>query len=137
LHYPGDYGFIPQTLAEDDDPLDVLVMVNEPTFTGCLIETRVIGLFKMKDHDANDFKVFGVPNSDPLFSEFQQLDDVPSHYLKEVEHFFDTYKELEGVKTETLGWFSADDAIREVEESVKRYQQQHRDSATEHTEPLS
>jgi inorganic pyrophosphatase len=87
LHYPGDYGLIPQTLAEDGDPLDVLVMVNEPTFTGCLIETRVVGLFKMKDRDANDFKVFGVPNSDPLFKEFQDLDDVPSHYLKEVEHF--------------------------------------------------
>jgi inorganic pyrophosphatase len=121
LHYPGDYGLIPQTLAEDGDPLDVLVMVNEPTFTGCLIETRVVGLFKMKDRDANDFKVFGVPNSDPLFKEFKDLDNVPSHFLKEVEHFFATYKELEGVSTETLGWFPAEDAIREVRECVERY----------------
>src|SRR5690606_25304780 len=88
LVYPGDYGFVPQTLAEDDDPLDVLVMVNEPTFTGCLIETRVVGLFLMKDRDANDYKVLGVPNSDPLFNEYQDLDDVPSHFLREVEHFF-------------------------------------------------
>lgn len=121
LVYPGDYGFVPQTLAEDNDPLDVLVMVNEPTFTGCLIETRVVGLFLMKDRDANDFKVLGVPNSDPLYNEYQDLDDVPPHFLKEVEHFFATYKELEGVKTETLGWRPAKDAIAEVQASVERY----------------
>lgn len=121
LVYPGDYGFVPQTLAEDDDPLDVLVMVNEPTFTGCLIEARVVGLFLMKDRDANDFKVLGVPNSDPLFNEYQDLDDVPSHFLKEVEHFFATYKELEGVKTKTLGWRPASEAIAEVKASVERY----------------
>src|SRR5262249_23621358 len=70
-HYPGDYGFIPQTLAEDGDALDVLVMVNEPTFSGCLIETRVVGLFRMKDRGVNDYKVLGVPNTDPLFAEFK------------------------------------------------------------------
>src|SRR5687768_15674555 len=65
-HYPGDYGFIPQTLAADGDPLDILIMVNEPTFSGCLIEARVVGLFRMKDRGANDYKVLGVPNTDPL-----------------------------------------------------------------------
>src|SRR6516164_11082699 len=74
-HYPGDYGFIPQTLAEDHDPLDILVMVNEPTFSGCLIETRVVGLFKMIDKGANDFKVLGVPNADPLFAHMKKLED--------------------------------------------------------------
>src|SRR3954471_7505580 len=64
--YPGDYGFIPQTLAADGDPLDILVMVNEPTFSGCLIEARVVGMFKMRDKGADDFKVLGVPNPDPL-----------------------------------------------------------------------
>ncbi|MGE3181787.1 MAG: inorganic diphosphatase [Phycisphaerae bacterium] len=120
-HYPGDYGFIPQTLAEDGDPLDVLVMVNEPTFAGCLIETRVIGLFKMTDRGANDFKILGVPASDPLFAEIQDLNDVPKHYLREVEHFFATYKQLEGVETATLGWAPAADAAREVESSVDRF----------------
>lgn len=119
-HYPGDYGFIPQTLAEDGDPLDILVMVNEPTFSGCLIETRVVGLFRMTDRGANDYKVLGVPNTDPLFREFQQLEDVPSHYLMEVEHFFATYKQLEGVAVETHGWTSAEDAITEVRESLDR-----------------
>jgi inorganic pyrophosphatase len=97
-HYPGDYGFIPQTLAEDGDALDVLVMVNEPTFSGCLIQARVIGLFRMIDRGVNDYKVLGVPNTDPLFDEYGELDDVPKHYLREVEHFFSTYKQLEGVQ---------------------------------------
>jgi inorganic pyrophosphatase len=120
-HYPGDYGFIPQTLAEDGDPLDVLVMVNEATFSGCLIEARVVGLFRMKDHGVNDFKILGVPHSDPLFAEFQNLGDVPSHFLREVEHFFATYKQLEGTHVEPMGWATAQDAIAEVRASVERY----------------
>lgn len=120
-HYPGDYGFIPQTLAEDGDALDVLVMVNEPTFTGCLIETRVIGLFRMKDRGLNDFKVLGVPHSDPLFAEYRDLGDVPRHFLREVEHFFAVYKQLEGASTETLDWASASEGIAEVRRAVDRY----------------
>jgi inorganic pyrophosphatase len=120
-HYPGDYGFIPQTLAEDGDALDILVMVNEATFSGCLIEARVIGLFRMKDRGVNDYKVLGVPNSDPLFAEYRNLRDIPSHFLREVEHFFGTYKQLEGVKIETLGWATAHDATAEVQASVERY----------------
>src|SRR5271166_1428189 len=81
-HYPGDYGFIPQTLAEDGDALDILVMVNEPTFSGCLIEARVIGLFRMKDRGVNDFKILGVPHSDPLLTEIRKLDDVPYPFLR-------------------------------------------------------
>ena len=76
-HYPGDYGFVPRTLAEDGDALDMLVMVNEPTFSGCLIETRVVGLFRMTDRGANDYKILGVPNTDPLFDEIRDLEDVP------------------------------------------------------------
>jgi inorganic pyrophosphatase len=121
-HYPGDYGFIPQTLAEDGDALDVLVMVNEPTFSGCLIEARIVGIFRMKDRGANDFKVLGVPHRDPLFEEYKDLDDVPSHFLKEVEHFFITYKQLEGVTVEPEGWADSKEAIKEVRASVERFQ---------------
>jgi inorganic pyrophosphatase len=121
-HYPGDYGFIPQTLAEDADPLDAIVMVNEPTFSGCLIEARVLGLFRMIDRSKNDFKVFGVPHTDPLFAEIQSLSDVPHHFLREVEHFFATYKQLEGAHVETHGWASAADALAEVKASVERFQ---------------
>jgi inorganic pyrophosphatase len=120
-HYPGDYGFIPQTLAEDGDALDAIVMVNEPTFSGCLIEARVLGLFRMTDRGKNDFKVFGVPNTDPLFKEIQVLADVPKHFLREVEHFFATYKQLEGAHVEPLGWAPAPDAIAEVRSSVERF----------------
>ena len=119
--YPGDYGFIPQTLAEDGDPLDILVMVNEATFSGCLIEARVIGLFRMKDRGKNDYKVLGVPNRDPLFEEYRNLRDIPSHFLREVDHFFATYKQLEGVSIETMGWAPAADATAEVKASVERY----------------
>mgnify|MGYP001076674923 CR=1 FL=1 len=122
-HYPGDYGFIPQTLAEDGDPLDVLVMVNEPTFSGCLIETRVVGLFRMTDRGQNDYKVLGVPHRDPLFAEFQDLDDVPAHFLREVAHFFSTYKQLEGVTVEAQGWDTMAVAMEEVAASVRRYRE--------------
>jgi len=131
-HYPGDYGFIPQTLAEDGDPLDVLVMVNEPTFSGCLIETRVLGLFRMQDRGFNDFKVLGVPNTDPLFGEFHELNNVPSHYLREVEHFFSTYKQLEGVTIHTQGWAPAAVAIAEVQSSLERFHQHRNEHADSH-----
>jgi inorganic pyrophosphatase len=120
-HYPGDYGFIPQTLAEDGDALDCLVMVSEPTFSGCLIEARVIGLFRMTDRGAHDYKVLAVPNTDPMFAEIKGLKDVPSHFLDEVEHFFSTYKQLERVTVEALGWASREEAIAEVKQSVERY----------------
>ncbi len=125
LHYPGDYGFIPQTLAEDGDPLDIIVMVNEPTFSGCLIEARPIGLFKMTDRGLNDYKVLAVPSSDPIFAEMNDLWRVPAHFLKEVEHFFATYKELENPDgddiVKTLGWESAERARLEIEESIARW----------------
>ncbi len=133
LHYPGDYGFIPQTLAEDGDPLDVLVMVNEPTFTGCLIEARVIGLFKMTDRGAHDYKVLAVPATDPLFAEMDDLWRVPRHFLREVEHFFATYKELEGDKGEdvvqTQGWETAQAGRDEVTLAVKRFKDKGRPAA--------
>jgi len=127
LMYPGDYGFIPQTLAEDGDPLDILVMVNEATFSGCLIEARPIGLFKMIDKGANDFKILAVPNTDPIFKETDSLWRIPPHFLREVEHFFSTYKELESKHGEhtvqSLGWESVDKACDEVLACVKRHNQ--------------
>jgi inorganic pyrophosphatase len=120
-HYPGDYGFVPQTLADDGDPLDILVMVNEPTFCGCLIEARIIGMFRMLDKGKGDFKLLGVPNTDPLFAEYHTLEDVPSHYLREVEHFFTTYKALEGVTVESGGWAGIEEATAEVRASIRRF----------------
>ena len=125
-HYPGDYGFIPQTLADDGDALDILVMVNEPTFTGCLIEARVLGLFRMTDRGVQDFKILGVPHWDPLFAEYRDVADVPSHFLKEVEHFFVTYKQLEGATIHSQGWGGPNDAVAEVADSAARWRETRR-----------
>lgn len=119
--YPGDYGFVPQTLAEDGDPSDILVMVNEPTFSGCLIEARVVGIFKMRDKGFNDYKLLAVPHKDPLFGSIKKLDDVPTHFLREVEHFFKTYKQLEGVEVEPIGWADHESGALEVRSSIDRF----------------
>ena len=126
-HYPGDYGFVPQTLAEDEDALDVLVMVNEPTFTGCLIESRVVGMFRMHDRNTNDFKILAVPDRDPLYQDYRTLKDVPAHFLREVEHFFATYKQLEGVHVEPQGWVGLEEALAEVRRSAERFEEGQRE----------
>jgi inorganic pyrophosphatase len=104
VHYPAAYGFIPGTRAEDGDPVDILVMVSEPTFTGCLLEARPVGLFRMRDEKGEDEKILAVPLADPHYNEVQNLSDVPPHFLHEVEHFFRIYKDLEGKRVETFGW---------------------------------
>lgn len=113
MHYPSDYGFIRDTLAEDGDPLDALVLVTEPTFPGCLIESKPIGLFKMRDEKGIDYKILCVPVGDPLWNHIDALKDVPPHLLIEIEHFFDVYKELERKKTAVEGWEDAE-AARKV-----------------------
>lgn len=119
-HYPGDYGFIPQTLAEDGDALDILIMVNEPTFSGCLIEARIIGMFRMLDGGVNDFKILAVPDSDPFFDEYKKLENVPVSFLNEVSHFFSTYKQLEGAHVEVLGWSGVQEANGIIDDAIKR-----------------
>lgn len=136
LHYPGDYGFVPQTLAEDGDPLDILVMVNEPTFSGCLIEARPIGLFKMTDKGFNDYKILAVPNTDPIFAEFHDLWRVAPHFLREVEHFFGTYKQLEAATVVTQGWEPAGTAKNEILRSAERYLQAQQDEIEEAAKPM-
>lgn len=120
--YPADYGFIPNTLAEDDDPLDVMALVSEPTFPGCRIKVRPIGVFLMEDQGKADHKILGVPDGDPLWREAKALDDVPPHLLREFEHFFAVYKDLEDKKTATLGWSGVDDAHRVIESALAAYQ---------------
>ncbi|HEX9105901.1 MAG TPA: inorganic diphosphatase [Longimicrobiales bacterium] len=122
VHYPGDYGFIPRTLADDGDALDVLIMTTEPTFTGCLVPVRPLGVFEMRDEKGFDEKILAVPLDDPLYNEYHGLDDVPSHYLREVEHFFEIYKELEGVRTSALGWKHLARAREVIDECIRLYQ---------------
>lgn len=121
VHYPSDYGFIPDTLALDGDPLDALVLVTEPTFPGCQIEARPIGLFKMTDEKGPDEKILCIPISDPLWNHITSLDEVLPHLLKEIEHFFNVYKDLEDKKTSVEGWAAKQAAYDIIEESRQRY----------------
>ena len=121
VHYPGDYGFIPQTFADDEDPLDVLVITSEPTFPGCIMKVRPIGVFEMSDDKGRDEKILAVPLADPLRSEYFGLKDVRSHYLREVEHFFAVYKELEGKKTDLLGWNDVGRAHEIINSCIQLY----------------
>ncbi|MDN5277072.1 MAG: inorganic pyrophosphatase [Clostridiales bacterium] len=121
VHYPCDYGFITETLAQDGDPLDALVLVWEPTFPGCLIEVVPVGLFLMQDEKGPDEKVLCVPKNDPLWSHVKDLPDVPPHLLREVEHFFSIYKELENKEVMIEGWQTKDAAIRVIMQARERY----------------
>ena len=121
VFYPTDYGFIPRTLTDDGDPLDILVLMNYPTFPGCVIEARPIGMFKMVDKGELDYKVLAVPNDDPYFKDFHSLEDVPAHLIKEIEHFFMTYKDLQGTKVAHEGWVDAAQAKETILESRQTY----------------
>jgi inorganic pyrophosphatase len=121
MHYPTEYGYIQNTLAEDGDPLDVLVLTTFPTFPGCVIETRVVGVLVMSDDKGQDEKLLGVAETDPRFAHVQTLEDVPPHILKEIAHFFEVYKDLEGKETKIEGWKGRDDADRILQESIQRY----------------
>ena len=121
VHYPGDYGFIPRTLHEDNDPLDMLVHVNEPTFPGCQIEVRPIGVLKLLDKGEPDDKILGVPVSDPYHEEYYDIADLPGHFLKEVAHFFQIYKDLEGKRVQIIGWEQSESAMQVITESIARY----------------
>ncbi len=123
VHYPSDYGFIMNTIAPDGDPLDALVLVWEPTFPGCLIEAKPVGLFKMWDEKGSDEKILCIPINDPMWNEIETLDQVPSHLLKEIENFFQIYKELEKKKTGVEGWHDRAAAIKVIKESQERYRQ--------------
>lgn len=115
VHYPTDYGFIPETLAPDGDHLDVLVLVQEPTFPGCLIDVRPPCGQDMHNEKRSDFKVLAVPVGDPRFAHVPSLENVGEHWLKEIETFFDTYKLLEPKQTEVLGWHDLAETLEVVE----------------------
>jgi inorganic pyrophosphatase len=121
VHYPSDYGFIPDTLALDGDPLDALVLVWEPTFPGCVIESKPIGLFKMWDEKGEDDKILCVPVKDPLWNHIKDLTDVPPHLLKEIEHFFSIYKDLEMKKVRVEGWSGLTEAMQVIRASRERF----------------
>ncbi|TXD50928.1 MULTISPECIES: inorganic diphosphatase [unclassified Polaribacter] len=121
MMYPADYGFVPETLALDDDPLDVLVLGHEPTFPMCVMEVKPIGVFHMTDEKGPDEKIICVPVSDPIWNGHKDIFDLNPHRLKEIEHFFKVYKDLEKKKVDVGGWGDATEALDIYQKSVKRY----------------
>ena len=119
--YPADYGFIDGTLGEDDDPLDVLVLLDEPTFPGCLIKCRAIGMFRMTDEKGGDDKVLAVPAGDPRMAAVSDLEDIGEFMKMEIQHFFEVYKDLEpGKSVEGATWVGAAEAYIEIAASRAR-----------------
>src|SRR6266849_2872793 len=121
VHYPGDYGFIPSTLSDDGDPLDVLVLVDAPSFTGCVMTVRPVGFLEMVDQGQGDEKVLAVGTSNPIYKEVQDYEGLYPHLLREIEHFFTIYKELEAKTTRIVGWRDAGGAREIISECQKRY----------------
>jgi len=125
VHYPTDYGFVTGTLALDGDALDALVVVDEPTFPGCHIVARPIGLLDMRDEKGPDNKILAVPTGDPRFSRIHDLNDIDPHWLREIENFFQTYKALEDKWTEVVGWEDAAAAARVIDDARKLFARGH------------
>jgi inorganic pyrophosphatase len=120
MSYPADYGFVEDTLGEDGDPLDALVLVGDPTFPGCRIRVRAVGVFHMVDEKGPDEKVICVPLKDPAWSRIADVHDIPPELRNEIEHFFQVYKDLEEKKVETGGFGNRADAERIIAEARDR-----------------
>jgi inorganic pyrophosphatase len=128
--YPLDYGMIPNTVAEDGDPLDAMVAVSEPTFPGCVIPVKPIALFKMSDDKGIDDKIICVPLQDPNWNHCERLEDLSEQLRDEISHFFAVYKTLEDKTVKVDGWYPKEDALKVIEEARKRWSD-HRSEAGE------
>ncbi|SFU50404.1 inorganic pyrophosphatase [Pustulibacterium marinum] len=121
MFYPADYGFIPETLAEDGDPLDAMVFFTEATVPGCLVEVKPIAVFKMADDKGPDEKIICVPVSDPIMNKLNDLKDLNIHTLKEFEHFFQVYKDLEQKFVQVDGWGDLSEAMNYIQGAKDRF----------------
>jgi inorganic pyrophosphatase len=128
VHYPSNYGFIPQTYCRDHDPLDILVLSQEPVIPGCVMRARPIGMLPMKDSGAEDIKIIAVHANDPIYSSYSDISQLPPHTLREIRHFFEIYKELEKtgqvVVEDFRGRIDAYTVIRESVSAYKRFRPQ-------------
>ncbi|OKH30988.1 inorganic pyrophosphatase [[Phormidium ambiguum] IAM M-71] len=121
VQYPYDYGFVPNTLADDGDPLDGMVIMDQPTFPGCVIAARPIGMLEMVDGGDRDEKILCVPDKDPRYANVKSLKDIQQHRLDEIAEFFQSYKNLEKKEVKILGWQDVDKVMPLVEQCVKAY----------------
>ncbi len=122
VRYPYDYGFIPNTLAGDGDPLDGIVIMDEPTFPGCVIAARPLGMLEMIDGGDPDEKLLCVPDKDPRYKQVEKLEDLAQHRLDEIAEFFATYKRLEKKETIVQGWQGLEKTLKVIEASLKSSQ---------------
>lgn len=125
VHYPTDYGYVLDTLGEDGDPLDALVVVNEPTFPGCVVPSRPVGVLGMRDEKGSDDKLLTVPEGDPRFDDIVDIASLSSSWLAEIEYFFATYKTLERKMTHVTGWQDWQAAERLIREARQRFRKEH------------
>lgn len=121
VHYPGDYGFLPQTLWDDNDPLDIIILTNRPVYPMTLVSVRVIGVLRMQDNGEKDDKIIGVYDCDPRYKEYQSIKDIPTHIIAELKHFFETYKQLQGKECKILQILDKQDALKDIELGRKLY----------------
>ncbi len=124
FHYPADYGFVPQTYCEDGDPLDAFVMMRESTYPGILIKARALAVMRMMDSGEADDKLICVPIDDPYYSNLKDVKDLPEHFLKEIKHFMERYKDLQGKEVKVSGFEGVAKAKEELKKAMKRYQEQ-------------
>ncbi|NPA48291.1 MAG: inorganic diphosphatase [Thermococci archaeon] len=121
--YPVDYGIIPRTYYDDGDPFDIMVLMREPVYPLTIIESRPVALFKMNDSGDKDWKVLAVPVDDPYYKDVHDVDDLPEHLLKEIAHFFQRYKELQGKEVKVEGWGNAEEAKKEILRAIDMYKE--------------
>ncbi|MDL2292608.1 inorganic diphosphatase [Acholeplasma sp. OttesenSCG-928-E16] len=121
-HYPANYGFIPRTYGDDNDPLDVLVLCQEDLEPMSLVQCYPIGVIKMVDSNQVDEKIIAIPVGDPSLTLYQDIDEIPNHLLTEMRHFFEVYKELEGKKTFVVNAEGKEEAKRIIKQSIQRYE---------------
>lgn len=122
--FPSDYGFVPQTLDDDGDPLDAILLINQPTFTGCIVTAKPIGIMKMLDEGKEDDKVIAVSTTDPFYRQILDITDVPNALIKELTHFFNHYKKAEGKETKVLQWKDVMEAKRLIEKNISSYKRE-------------
>lgn len=122
VHYPGDYGYIPKTLWEDGDPLDILVLTSHPVYPLTLAKVRVLAILKMIDGKDSDAKIIGVYDTDPRFLEYQDLKDIPKHKVREIMHFFESYKKLQEKEVKILGIGDKKESIQAILASKRNYE---------------
>lgn len=121
--FPAEYGMIPRTLYLDGDPMDVILLMSQPTYPGVIVEARPIDVLEMVDQGMIDNKILAVAVNDPIYRDFEEISDLPVHLPKEISNFFEIYKLLENKVTEVRGWLGRDEAVKEVRESIKLYEE--------------